>query len=124
MEITATPSRTNSEFYKLMETDPQEVQFVRNERDWKEFCLDSDSKNHPLEPLNTEELTDSLMFNRGGLATANVDILKRKLTYYQYEAVLGAFGIDPFFAADHNGYACVGPGDCEANSSHICTSNC
>ena len=127
MKITATPSRTDSDFNKLMETDPKNVQFVRDENDWKKFCLDADSKNHPLEGLNKEELqefTDSLMFNRGGLATANVNILQRKLTYIQYAAVLSSFGLDPVFASDHQGYLCESEGTCKKSEGYICTSTC
>jgi hypothetical protein len=123
----ATPARTVREFKALMQTDPSEVKFVRSLDDWKAFVRNGNGNGNPLKRLteaDIREFTKDLFFNNGGIAGANLRILQEKLTYVEYKDVLAAFGMDVVFAEDHQGYACVGVGDCATNQTHICTSNC
>lgn len=123
----AAPARTTREFKALMQTDPGEVKFIRSVEDWKRFARNSDDQDHPLLPLSKEEVqefAETLVFNKGGLAGARVDVLQSRLSYKQYKVVLGAFGIDIVFAEDHEGYKCAAPASCQAASGWICTSNC
>jgi len=110
-----------------MKTDPREVSFIRSMDDWELYirCVDSDA--HPLKSLTQEdiaEFTTSLVFRNGGLARAYVDMLKDKLTYNQYESLIGKFGLDLSLAADYSEYYCQGTGNCAARGGYICTSNC
>ena len=110
-----------------MQTDPNEVSFIRSMDDWKYRIRNADSKDHPLQPLTREDLdefTNSLVFNNGGLAGASVGILEEKLTYRQYERVIGWFGMDLRLMADYKGYKCAGQGTCTLSQHDICTSNC
>ena len=61
MKITCSPARTVRQFRELMETDPEDVQFVRNEKDWDEFSRGADSKDHPLEPLTSEDIAHATL---------------------------------------------------------------
>jgi len=123
MKITCQPARTIREFRELLDTDPQEVSFVRNDKDWANYAKGRDCGYHPLEALSDKEMREfdkSLRFGERGIASANIAILQRKLTYSQYATTLGAFGMDPFFAADHEGYSCVGAGNCKKTTNFIC----
>ena len=123
----AKPARTVREFKDLMRTDPKEVFFIRSMDDWKEYVRGAEKEGHPLNRVPKDVIRDftaELVFNGGGIAGANVAILQEKLTYVQYKDILAAFGMSIGMADDHQGYACVGVGDCATNQTHICTSNC
>ena len=123
----AKPACSVREFKELMETDPFEVRFIRTIEDWKEYSENVNSKDHPLQPLTSEEVeefTNDLVFNKGGIAGVNVEVVQKKLSYLQYEELMASFGMSIVFAADHDGYECKSRGTCVKRSSTICTSNC
>lgn len=115
------------EFKALMQTDPNEYWFIRNMEGWIKYIEDSDSRDHPLQPLTKEEVeefTKELVFNKGGVAGLNVGVVQKKLSYLQYKGLMSVFGMGVGLAADHEGYTCQKAGDCKKLNDHICTSNC
>jgi len=121
------PARSVREFKGLMETDPNEVSFIRSMDDWKYHIRNTDSRDHPLHSLDQEDLdefTNSLVFNNGGLAGAHVGTLQVKLTYRLYERLMESFGMEIGLAKDYAEYECSKPGNCKKLSGNICTSNC
>jgi len=122
-----TPARSVREFKELMQTDPEEVYFIRSAEDWERFRRNADSQENPLEPLTEEEVeefTRSLVFRNGGLAGAKVDVIETRLSYRQYRNLMGAFGMDIVLERDYRGWYCSARGTCRQETLAICTSNC
>ena len=127
MGINYKPAKTIREFRELMEADPKTVNLIRNKKDWREYTRTRAEINHPLKSLTDEEMHEfdkSLKFGKkfgnGGIASANVGVLQRKLTFIQYEEVLGALGMDTVLAADFEGYWCDGRASCKKMKDYIC----
>jgi hypothetical protein len=91
----AFPARNVQEWRELMKTDPAEVPFIRSMEDWQRELQRDDDKS-PVSRLPQSDIdffTASLVFNKGGLATANYDVLARSLTFYEFEKVWNRFGL-------------------------------
>ena len=70
MKITCQSARNIREFRELMDSDPQEVSFVRNQKDWTDYCKGRDCGYHPLEALSDKEMVQfskSLKFGDRGI---------------------------------------------------------
>jgi len=123
----AAAARTVREFKALMGTDPSEVSFIRNIKDWEEYRKKSNELGNFLEPLTEneiEEFSKKLVFNKGGIAGMYVKDIQEKLSYAQYTDLLAVFGMDIVFAKDHEDYYCNSHGNCRTYNGYICTSNC
>lgn len=62
------------------------------------------------------EFWDKAVIANGGVASFYIGTAKSKLSGAQYAALLKVLGV----AADHEGYACSGPGECTKVTSYIC----
>lgn len=117
------PAKNPAEFKALIANPKANI--IRSMADFNSVV----TKNTPLRKVKVETLKAfrrSLKFNTktGGVSSFKFTGLKAQLSPKDYGKVLGMFGLSTTMAADHEGYACVGVGDCASNSTHICTSNC
>jgi hypothetical protein len=123
-------ARNDREFSDLMRTDPNVISLIRSEADWYDFISDTGQAGHPLaglSPRSLEIITGCFKFNNGGLAGANIEVLKKHLSSEQIQEMFRLFGLDILSTLqnqDYRNYECDSPGNCRKNSCCICTSNC
>ncbi|MGY1526526.1 hypothetical protein ACW69C_22645 [Streptomyces sp. MN3] len=141
------PARNPREWKALMASDSSEVSFIRSMEEWQQDLQRQDEDRNPVSRLPRSDIdafTESLVFNKGGLAGGRYDVLTRTLTYDEFEVVLNRFGIDmSYFARDYSdvtaeptdpggaeawpglkNHKCLSSGTCEPAPGYYCTPNC
>jgi hypothetical protein len=118
------PASTTEEFFALM-ADPR-ADIIRSVDDFMEKTRQQGTVYAKLDKRVVRQFARELKFKNGGLSTAQYDIIQKSLSPQDYAVFWEGFGLTLEFvqADDHQGYACVGVGDCATNQTHICTSNC
>ena len=117
------PARTEADWQVFVQS--KDTSRVRSKKAWKR-CLRK-ARCNPLKRLNqdlVDQFSESLIFRNGALAGADYTMIVEDLNFKEFLNLWDTFGMSGPVLSDHTGYACVGVGDCETNSSHICTSNC
>lgn len=117
------PARTEKEWWAILKS--KDKTFIRSMADWKKAI--NDPKTNPLkgcDPETIKRFTKSLKFEKGGLGHAEYGEIEKKISFSQFRKLWERFGLGLELFADHEGYSCVGRGDCMQNQTHICTSNC
>ena len=120
------PARTEADWKVFVKSN--DTSRVRSMKGWK-GCLKR-MRCNPLKrfkrsnPELITQFTQSLVFRKKALAGADYSMLVNELSYREFKNLWAVFGISGPVFVDHQGYACVGQGDCERDSDHICTSNC
>ena len=120
------PARTEADWQVFAQS--KDKTRVRSMRAWNR-CLRRVRCNplkrlKKLQPELIEQFTESLVFRKGALAGADYSMIVDELSYREFTNLWDKFGMSGPVLSDHQDYACVGPGDCEKDSDHICTSNC
>lgn len=117
------PAETEREWWELLKS--KDKTFIRTMSDWRAAL--ADPKRNPLkecDPKAIRHFTKNLKFRHGGLAHADFGEVGKQLTYFQFEALWGLFGLGMGLFTDHAGYRCESAGTCTASLAKICTSNC
>ena len=97
---------------------------VRTATDWEKLL---ESPGNPLAGVPKKAVarfTKTLVFKRNGLGHANYGEIQDNLTYRQFSALWGAFGLSMSLFEDYKDYYCKATGTCSKSITDICTSNC
>lgn len=117
------PAKTEKEWWAILKSSDKN--FIRTMDDWKKSI--ANPKTNPLSGCDLkaiEHFTANLKFVNGGLGHADYTQVGMQLNFFEFKKLWERFGLSLELFADHEGYACVGKGDCQVNGGHVCTSNC
>lgn len=118
------PARNESEWRALLDSDDPTI--IRSLNDWNQLI--NDSSRNPLKAVPSEAVkhfTESLKFNKGGLAHADYSEIGKHLTYFQFKNIWqNEFGLGDQLFTDYNDKECDGVHTCRPSLNSICTSNC
>ena len=116
------PAETEREWWAILKSDNRH--FIRSMEDWEQALNGPDNPLDGCDREAIEEFTKSLTFKHGGLGHADYGAVARQLSYLQFRALWGRFGLGMGLFEDHSDYRCESSGTCTWSHLKICTSAC